>query len=242
MSTSRLSRKISLCEMIDHLNQDACVAVIQSIYHELECANLNALLIRMILQWTDSTTTQSFESMKNMISFLIDDNNTKLLNSHNNSRLLQLPIDLICQTSLFLNEKDIFNFEKCCRLFYQTINKSSYLNQSNNFKTLIVNPSELLIQYTNSKYSWSFYKYSKPTTLILKNTCQSSYDYRIKKQWKKVQAAFDNDTALSTMLNSIRTLQIEKYGEAVLSKLPINELFDPDNFHINCKDTVKFQM
>ena len=42
--------------------------------------------------------------------------------------LLHLPIDLISKTSLYLNEKDIFNYEQCCRLFYQMVNNTSHLN------------------------------------------------------------------------------------------------------------------
>ena len=231
MSKSRLSHKLSLCELIRQLNQDACIAVIQSIYHEFGCKNLNKLLIKMILQWADHTTTQSFKAMENMINLMIVDNRKKVTNCHNNSNLLQLPIDLICKTSLYLNEKDTFNFEKCCRLFYQMINKSSYLNQSNNFKTLIINPLKLS-QTTNCQHSCSFYKYSKPTTLIIKQFDESISAEQVQKLWEKVRglAAFNDNEWYSSMIKSIQTLEIENYahGATLFNQLLLNAIFEPD--------------
>ena len=62
--------------------------------------------------------------------------------THRNDKILfplfALPTDLIISTSFFLNEKDIFHFEQCCRLFYQIVNNLSYLDQSNNFKTFLL--------------------------------------------------------------------------------------------------------
>ena len=58
--------------------------------------------------------------------------------------LLRLPMDIIKNNvSFFLNEKDIFEFEQCCRLFYQMINISSYLKQSHNFKTFTITNYQL---------------------------------------------------------------------------------------------------
>ena len=74
--------------------------------------------------------------------------------SQNNNilRLLRLPIDLIFKTSLYLDEKDIYKFEKCCKLFYQIINNSSYLNQSNTFKSFSLEKEQLEVM-TQSKNS-----------------------------------------------------------------------------------------
>ena len=77
--------------------------------------------------------------------------------------LLRLPIDLIAQTSLYLNEKDIFQFE-CCRLFYQMINNTSYLNTSKNFKTFTIE-DKTLDQMSQRKNC--FFKYSKTKHLRL---------------------------------------------------------------------------
>ena len=231
MSKSRLSHKLSLCELIHQLDQDSCIAVIQSIYHEFGCKNLNELLIKMILQWEVNTTTQSFKAMENIIKFMIVDNRKKVTNSHNSSNLLQLPSDLICKTSLYLNENDIFNFEKCCRLFYQMINKSSYLNQSNNFKTFIINPDKLS-PTTMCKHSCSFFKYSKPTTLIITPFNRPLSVEQVQKQWAMIRClnAFNDDNWLSNMIGSIKTLEIEKYahGTAFFNELLIDAIFDPD--------------
>ena len=230
MSRSHLTYKLSLCEAIRHLNRESCIAVIQSFHHEFGCKNLNELLIKMILQWADNTTAQSFKAMQNIINFMIVDNHKKLTSSHNNSKLLQLPIDLISKTSLYLNENDIFNFEKCCRVFYQTISKSLYVNQSNNFKTLIIKPDKLS-QTTNCKHSCSFYKYSKPTTLVIKQFHKSISATQAQKQWEKVRdlAAF-NDEWYSSMIKSIQTLKITNYedGATLFDQLLIDAIFAQD--------------
>ena len=94
--------------------------------------------------------------------------------------LLQLPHDVIRTTSFFLNEENIINFERCCRLFYQMINDACYLNQTNNFKTFILDDKKLdeicdwnpnsnsNSDCTISKSKYSFFKYSKADTLDIR--------------------------------------------------------------------------
>ena len=80
---------------------------------------------------------------------------------------LQLPIDLVTETSLYLNEDDIFQFEQCCRLFYTMINNTTYLKQSNTFNTFTID-NTIFKQLTQSQYS--FFKYSKAMTLEFCNS------------------------------------------------------------------------
>ena len=115
------------------------------------------------------------------------------------------------------------NFGKCCKLFYQIVNNSSYLNQCSTFKTFILTP-ERLDQMTQSKYS--FYKYSKATTLILKyqmhNERYLGY-VNIDAKWERAQK---HQKWFTTMLKSIKELRIEDSG-ILLDKLPIDIMFDP---------------
>ena len=97
-----------------------------------------------------------------MILFTIVNNQKKVKKQHKTTGikfpLLRLPVDLIKKTSFYLNEKDIFQFECCCRLFYQMINDTSYLNLSNNFKSFNITKKRLTQM---SERQHSFYKYSK---------------------------------------------------------------------------------
>ena len=235
MSQSRLSHKLSLCELIHKLDVNECLAVIQTIHHECDCQNLNELLTKIILKLTDTATTDSLNNMTMIINDIISNTNCKQNNMNNstkqirqsrnnNNKLLRLPIDLINKTSSFLNEQDIFDFEKSSRLFYQIINNSLYLNQCNTFKTFILTPQKLA-QMTQPKYS--FYKYSKATTLVLQGfTCdlECIYSQEMKKTFDKA-GSYDN--WLWSMFKSIETLDVSFDGSPLLSVLPIELMFDP---------------
>ena len=94
----------------------------------------------------------SFNNMKKIINAIISNkkskcnnlnNNNNNYNNNNYNRLLRLPIDLTNNISLYLNEQGIFNFERCCKLFYQIVNNASYINQCNTFKTFILKQKTL---------------------------------------------------------------------------------------------------
>ena len=127
--------------------------------------------------WTSDQITQLENEITQTLSNKSDSqsHNNKSITNMNNLKhikfpLLRLPIDLMTQTSLYLNETDIFNFERCCRLFYQMINNTSYLNLSNNFKILKIS-DQRLNQMSQTQYS--FFKYCKTKKVLL--DCQSSW-------------------------------------------------------------------
>ena len=67
MSKSRLSHKFSLRQLAEQLSEEECVGVIRSMYHEFGCNTLNQLLNKMILHFTDTTTTDSLIKMENKL-------------------------------------------------------------------------------------------------------------------------------------------------------------------------------
>ena len=230
MSKSRLSHKFSLRELTNQLSEEACINVIQSTYHVFGCNTLNQLLNKMIMQFTDTTTTDSFIKMENIIENVIHNNaaNIKTVTAksqYNDTKsLLRLPSDIIFSTSLYLNEKDIYTFEKCCHLFYKMVNNSSYLNQSNTFKTLNLNEKQL-DKMTQSQYS--FYKYSKATKLHIDHDLDFYSDAQeIGCKFDQAQIVGSYDKWLSSMFKSIKVLQVDD-GTILLPKLPIDLLFDP---------------
>ena len=243
MPHSRLSHRLSLCELIRKLDTDECLDVIRSIHQEFGCQNLNELLTKMILKLTDTTTADSFNKMKNIINDTLSSTNSKHNDIHkncnnntkqmqqsqnienNNQLLLRLPNDLVAKTSSYLNEKDIFSFEKCCKLFYQIINNSTYLNQCNAFKTFILTP-ETLDQMAEPEYS--FFKYSKATTLILQQFRRDKEHWQeMERQFQRAKIVGSCDNWLCSMFKSIKTLDVSFDGSPLLSVLPVEMMFDP---------------
>ena len=104
MSQSRLSHKISLCDLIGKLDENECIDVIRTIYHELGFNDLNALLIKIVMTFTETTTTNSLIIIKNTIKQLMTNNESIIecnVNKHDNksynvqnSNIVKLPIDL----------------------------------------------------------------------------------------------------------------------------------------------------
>ena len=232
---SCLAHKLSLCDLFHQieLDENACVNVIRSICHELMQEDMKRWMIKMIIQLPDSTRIDSLVKIENSIKDIItpsDCNNEKISKNNENSKLLRLPLDLICKTSLFLNEKDIFNFEECCRLFYKIINNSSYLNQSNTFKQLRLT-SERLDQMT--QYHNSFYKYCKSRKLIVEWFDQLPSSSTVAEWGKQIQTQFDKAQMvdkhkwLTSMFKSIKTLEVRDMGTLLFDKFPVDILFDP---------------
>ena len=245
MSKSRLSHKFSLRELTGQISEEACINVIRSTYHEFGCNTLNALLNKMIMHFTDHTTTDSLIKIEHMINDMIQNSTNKSttvdLNKNKNKTgteksqyknnnpslsLLRLPIDLLFKTSLYLNEQDIYNFETCCHLFYKMVNNSSYVNQSNTFKTFIIDADHLELM-TQAKCS--FYKYSKATSLILSDLDhdETMTIEQVEANFKQAQIVGNYDKWLTTMYKSIKLLEIGCDGTTVLPKLPIDTMFDP---------------
>ena len=149
-------------------------------------------------------------------------------------------MDIIKNTSLFLNEKEIISFEKCCRLFYQMINNLSYLKQSNNFKTFTIDTLERLDQMIESKYS--FYKYSQSHTMkvtinhlgnvdLETNGTETTFINKTQSKWEKAKCIDKyNGYWLTNLFKSIKSLNLlEDPTMALLDKLPLKILFDPQS-------------
>ena len=128
---------------------------------------INQLLIKMIITTENTFSRQSLTKIEQNINSMIENRSIQspplsISTKINNNKtklfpLLELPNDVISATALFLNEKDIFNFERCCRLFYQLIDNSSYLNKCNNYKTFEIT-NEMVDQIISSKYNYGFHK------------------------------------------------------------------------------------
>ena len=242
--------------MIRKIDEDTCVDIIRSIYSEIGCENLNQFIIKIIMRLTDNTSTEHLMQTKNKITNTIsknkgnnndsnensnvkDQKSTKTENN-NYSKFMQLPIDLILKTSFYLDEADIFHFERCCCLLYQIINNSLYVNQSNTFKTFNLTPQRL-DEMVETQIS--FYKYSKATTLKIggfeptKGVIRSflseeaQYEQDIETKWQKAEKMsnynINCDKWLVNMFKSIKSLQVDKHGSLLLSKLPLGIIFDP---------------
>ena len=263
MSKSRLSHKISLCQLVEKLDENGCMDVIQSIHNELGCDSMNALLQKMLTKFTETSTTDSLVRIQNIMKTRISvansvnnkhksskkkRNESKITSSRKcknaiagaaNRNLHGIPTDLLTKTALFLNEKDIFKFEQCCRMFYQIINNTTYLTQSSNFKTLVIT-NKRLDQMANIKHS--FYKYSKTQDLQLELITNSTdphdplnwgeYWYDLDKQkskWIKVQQyATKLENWWTNMFKSIKSLKLNRNGTLLLYSLPLDVLFDPN--------------
>ena len=256
MSRSLLCHKISLLELVEGLNDNQCLDVIRLLQNELGHPNLTEMVKKLIMISSQSLTKTSLieieNTIKNKYSQCRANINIKQLqtspnktdntnkNNRNNKKnktfpLDRLPVDLISKTSFNLNEKDIFKFEQCCRLFYKIVNNSSYLSKCNNFKRFLIRKKRLL-QMKQAEYS--FFKYTKSNEL----TFDFSGDYN--NQWGRIQfndivtdfktalemqtrAGYDN--CMTQLFKSISTLNLsEQYSWVVLSQLPIDILFNPD--------------
>ena len=150
--------------------------------------------------------------------------------------LLRLPIDLIKNTSLYLNEDDICQFEKCCRLFYTTINNTIYLKESNNFQTFKIDN----IRFEQLMQSQcSFFKYSKAMTLLLENSTNVSphhseeaiYEFfsEMQDKWNKIPTIGRNNDLFNSIFKSIKSLRFGPDGIPLLSRLPVAILFDHES-------------
>ena len=248
MAKSRLSHKVLLCNLLEELDEPALLDVVPLISHDLGFENLNSLLIKVLMKWCDTITIDSMIKMENIIRDTIKMHNSKASNDcekekDNKSRLkrkrgklLRMPTDLIIKTSIFLNETDIFNFEQCCRLFYQITNNLPYLNQSNNFKIFDLTQNRLSQMAKTQEKKYDFFKYSTAKTFIFSDvdwleyaTHLDTFVRRFETKWKKVQAGnVDDNKWLTNMWKSIKSLNLGIDGTILFYALPIDILFNPN--------------
>ena len=263
MSKSCLSRKIDICNSISKLSKDGCFEVIRLLGDAAivsgNSIKLHQLTTKMFMDCSNNWTSDQIIEFENKIKQTLSyengnhchsqstsqQNNYKSIKLANTNKdiqfpLFRLPIDLITHSSFYLNEKDILNFEQCCRLFYQMINNTSYLKLSNNFKRFIIN-CKTLDQMSQRKYS--FFKYSKAkylkldfhSELDLHNHKEDVEEYfkQLRSDWEKAKQVCITDGWFDTIFNSIETLDINDDGMMLLDKFPINLLFDSNESHLN---------
>ena len=221
MSKSVLSRRIDVCKSISNLNKDGCVDVIQLLVNVMG-VDITKIFMGCSNNWTTDQIIQFENDIKQTLSnenyhhSLSESRNYKSIANINKTiklPLLHLPIDLITQTSLYLNEKDIFEFERCCRLFYQIINNKSYLTVSNNFKTFTIK-DKTLNQMCQTQCS--FFKYYKSKHVQLDyNSGLHLQDgkedikkclTKMRSDWEKAKQVCMNQGWFNNMFKSIEVL------------------------------------
>ena len=235
MSESRLSQRLSLCQSIERMNDAGCLEVIR-VFYQLDCKTINQFVSGLAIQITETMSYNSLKNLNNSIKQIISNNNfTKKESDHDQSThdrdtiaecsLFRLPIDIIANTSLFLNKSDIYSFEQCCRLFYQMINNSSYLKQTNNFKTFTID-NKRLNQSVKSMYGC--YKYCHAKKLIITSTLQwVNLVADIYKRWEQAQNCIYFNYWYKDLFNSIVSLIFDGgFLVFVINKLPLEILFD----------------
>ena len=130
-----------MCRLIEKLNEAECSNLPSLLVDELGCLSLNDLWIKIMIHLQDMLTSNCIESIEIKLKQMVENRpksqsqsqsqspgTHKRKDTHTNKHnkeilfpLSRMPIDLLKNTSFFLNEKDIFYFERCCRLFYQMI-------------------------------------------------------------------------------------------------------------------------
>ena len=245
MLKSRVCHKISLFKTIEILNDEGCFEAVRVLRHVADCATWNDCLKKIITATTRTMKIEALSKLDTQIQQISTDvnfinhqvnrnyNETKVQPNCNDVSsneqfifpLFRLPIDLIQNTSLFLHEHDIFNFEQCCRLFYQMINNSTYLKQTNNFKSFILDGNRLN-QLAN--YKISFYKYSQAHTL---STTFAHGISRTRDAWNSAKYIDDHfhRHCLTNIFQSIKLLEIDASGMLLLDKFPVEILFKSDS-------------
>ena len=175
MSKTVLGGRINVCHSISKLNKDGCFAVIRLLGNVMGLDQITQATTKMFMNYSNNWTVDQMIQFENETKQILSNHsqnckyhdpqshNCKSKSNTNMNNilefpLLRLPIDLITKTSFYLNEKDIFQFECCCRLFYQMINNTSYLNLSNCFKTFKIT-NKTLNQMSQKQHN--FFKYLK---------------------------------------------------------------------------------
>ena len=249
MPRSSLAVKVGIAEIVERLNDDECVDVIRLLQYELGHKTINSMLHQIIMQLTQRVTHESLIKIEKTIKdkYCQHFARKKAATTEQNQDITteelvvfplhRLPSDLILKTSLFLNEKDIFHFEQCCRLFYKMINNTSYLNKCNNFKQFTMT-KERLNQMKQDKYS--FIKYSKAKQLMLdlytddygslheynQTTLQVAGINDFETTIHQMKRVGSHDNWWTSLCKSISIL--DTYMGVLLSVMPIDILFNPD--------------
>ena len=169
MKRSRLCSKIQICEYLESASEKQTLEVIEWIKQELECNNMNELLIKVFMKSKELFTNDALINISNKTNVnninkkeSISIANNKHSKTNNNDRiilpLLKLPNDLINNIALFLNEKDLMYFERCNRMLYKMINNAAFLQKCRNFKKFLLTDDKLdqIVSQRSDCYQYSF--------------------------------------------------------------------------------------
>ena len=253
MTKSQLCQRIELCGSIQALNKDGCCEAIRLLCDILGNNSWKQLL-SVIISNKNILSHDDLQKFEKEVYQLLSSNSLYVIQQESTTTidetlqkeekrkaslifpLPRLPIDLITKISLFLNEKDIFQFEQCCRLFYTMINNTRYLKQSNNFNKFTID-NKRFEQLTQSKYS--FFKYSKaktlefyPITKVYKNDdieeINKFFD-NMSNKWDKIKKIGRNDGLFDNLFRSIKSLSFNEDGMTLFSKMPVQIMFGIDS-------------
>ena len=264
MSKSLVNLKITLLESIEKLNDSELIEVLDILQHEFGCKNLNELIRKIIMHTTGSICWDpDVNCLENFVQSINDiiakrpkntiinhteqcSKNSKIETTRSDHNMIipsiatTLHQDLIMAISLFLNEKDIFNFEQCCRIFYQTVNCSSYLIQCKNYKTIEITREKLDIMSScdhdvdEKYYKYGYYKYSKALKLEFSYACSKPFDeygiHVFRKKWSKIWKWYydqndhkHHDKWLFNALKSAEIVILDSYSNVSILPTPIGK-------------------
>ena len=168
---SRLSYKTRICEFVGSISEEKSLEVLEWIKEELECHDLNQLIIKILMKSKQLFTNDNLEHLSKKISedsnssdhtpiynknfrHTTDNRNKNVSPSTSDKQivfpLFKLPIDLITNTLLFLNEKQLLLIERCNRILYRMINNYLFLKKCRNFKNFQLD-DDLLDKISNQQ-------------------------------------------------------------------------------------------
>lgn len=140
MSHSRMSLKIKLCQHIRTLNdEDKVQEMMQQMQEQLNCSNTKEFLIKVLMCSDTLFTNKALKNMthdKPPLSPPPRSKHTKGKYFHQRVfPFLKMPQSIQQSVAMFMDEKSLLKFEKCCRSTYTLVNTASFLRQSPNFKS-----------------------------------------------------------------------------------------------------------
>ena len=231
---------------------------------ELGCDNLNQLIIKIVLTSKRLLTNENLEHLSTKI------NNNRIFSApapnKTNSRIMsdddhyqyvlfplfKLPIDLITNTLLFLNEKQLLLIECCNRILYQMINNYTFLKKCKTFKHFRLT-NRFLDNYNATQHQFDCYKYCAAKVfefdLYMSERHVGPANNRNNRNYlglfflwqQETRKKFSNmidlgcksnpyySNWLTMLFKSIETLVFDADGMLLLDLLPIELLFDKEH-------------
>lgn len=162
MQESRLSQVMKICKLVESMSEEECLTTLKLIREELGCDNTNQLLIKILVRasnvlFTNDTLEKISRKIQDNINLKVKPkkkSNNLTPNAQLLFPLMNLPIDLITNTALFLNYTT--NLESCSRFLYRMVNRMSFLKKSRNFKNFLLDNDVLRAVVADKQ---EFYKY-----------------------------------------------------------------------------------